>query len=189
MNPPTRDFWANRKYAVRLDSNGRLRPCVRSYTLQETIDVFHKSYVLIQRNGDGPCWEWQLHRVQDGYGKIRFNGKDIGAHRFSWILHFGPVEHGLLVCHHCDNPPCCNPAHLFLGTDKSNSQDALSNGRLFVMRGSDNHASKLTEQVVKEIHAAWIPYKVSARKLAERFPVTAGHIEKILRRQVWKHIS
>jgi hypothetical protein len=77
--------------------------------------------------GDG-CWEWSGARDRGGYG--HFNGAHGNrAHRFSWILANGPIPAGMLICHRCDNPPCVNPDHLFLGTVLDNHRDMDAKGR------------------------------------------------------------
>jgi len=80
--------------------------------------------------GEDACWLWTARTSDGGYG--RFNAistQGIQAHRYAWEQVNGPIPKGLLVCHTCDNPPCCNPAHLFLGTNTDNARDRDRKGR------------------------------------------------------------
>lgn len=77
---------------------------------------------------DNGCWIWTAARIR-GYGVFRVAGRNIRAPRVSYELFVGPVPRSLSACHHCDNPPCVNPAHLFLGTQKDNMLDMAAKGR------------------------------------------------------------
>ena len=76
------------------------------------------------------CWPWaSLSHHYFGYGMIRVGGRTVTAHRAIWEISRGPIPAGMLVCHMCDNPACCNPEHLFLGTAKDNALDMMRKGR------------------------------------------------------------
>ncbi len=75
------------------------------------------------------CIEWARYRDRAGYGVVRHEGRNIKAHRMAWTLAHGPIPDGLFVLHRCDNPPCVNVAHLFLGTIRDNVLDAIRKGR------------------------------------------------------------
>lgn len=101
------------------------------------------------------------------------------AHRLAWIIAFGPIPNGMMVCHKCDNPPCCNPAHLFLGTAKDNMQDAVAKGRhsgrfphWAVVR---SRVRKLTDEQVREIKTS----SESGVTFARRFGVTEACVSLI----------
>ena len=88
---------------------------------------FHKNY---NRDSKTDCWMWTGWTDNKGYGGLMHKNKPLKAHRLSWEIHKGPIPEGLYVCHHCDTPPCVNPDHLFVGTAKDNTHDAIKKGRM-----------------------------------------------------------
>lgn len=91
-------------------------------------------WAKVQKAGPDDCWPWLASRMPKGYGKLGIASTTPKlAHRVSWELHYGPIPEGLFVCHRCDNPPCVNPAHLFLGTCTDNLRDMVAKGR-FTLR-------------------------------------------------------
>lgn len=82
-----------------------------------------------QSGGVNACWPWTGRRMKAGYGRLVIKGKHEGAHRIAYELAVAAVPNGLFVCHHCDNPPCCNPHHLYAGTHQDNVDDKVRRGR------------------------------------------------------------
>ena len=110
-----------------------------------------KFNALTKLNEKTGCLEWTGYMsgvAPRNYGCTRYKSKGIAAHRLSWILNVGPIPRGLWVLHKCDNPPCCNPDHLFLGTNRDNVTDRDKKGR--TPRGSWHSCAKLTEDQVLE---------------------------------------
>jgi hypothetical protein len=131
------------------------------------------------------CWLWHGAHQPDGRGVLGMNGKLQSAPRVSWHLHYGDIPVGMHVLHQCDNPPCVNPAHLFLGTNLDNIRDAQKKGRL---RGSNGHlcgdnsaSAKLTWNDVDEIRNSVEILRV----LAARYGVSISTIHLIRKRKIW----
>lgn len=160
---------------------------------------------MLARIGDETatgCREWLGAHKSKRYGTLRLREPRMTAlaHRASYALFVAPVPPGRLVLHKCDNPPCVNPEHLFLGTHGDNAADASAKGRL--PRGDDNpirkrpwlwmHGergtrAKLTDGSVLEIRRRRAAGE-TARALGAEFGVRKQTIEKIERRERWKHI-
>lgn len=133
------------------------------------------------------CWEWMAYKDKDGYGKIGYqNGGMLSAHRFSWILHFGSILDELFVLHHCDNPSCVRPDHLFLGTNQDNMNDMVKKGRSPKMRGERNGAAKLTDKIVKLVRRMHFEEGVPQKHLAKRFNVSTAAMSLAIRGLSWK---
>lgn len=135
---------------------------------------------------DGGCWEWSKARSAAGYGVCRKARYGHGyAHRAAWHMTRGPIPDRMLVCHRCDNPPCVNPDHLFLGTDADNMRDKGAKGRQ--PRGSQMPWARLTEQDVSEIKGLF--GTVSNREIAGRYGVSVQAIDSIFYGKNWRHVN
>lgn len=175
---------------------------------------FEERFWARVQKSDG-CWIWTGNRTYQGYGSTYnagyYEGKREGAHRIAYRLTYGDFPKELLVCHHCDNPPCVRPDHLFLGSNKDNLLDAKNKGRLPKgekhwrylrseltkrgykrpgmdwIRGSRNHNSKLTESDVRIIRSL---RKAGSRcvDLAKAFGIKSCTVESICSLKSWKHV-
>lgn len=150
--------------------------------------VIDKFWSQVDKNGPTPehrpelgsCWSWTGGKIRDGYGEYRIKKKAYGTHRLSWMLHYGIIPDGLLVCHSCDNPACVNPAHLWLGTVGDNARDRQAKGRGSLRSGEENPSAKLTDEQVAEIRQLYATGEYSQRALALRFGVSQAAIYQIV---------
>jgi hypothetical protein len=98
--------------------------------MEITAVLLERFWSKVGKGSAASCWEWTGARIPQGYGSLGTRERSqIGAHRISWSIHNGPIPPGMFVLHRCDNPPCVNPAHLFLGTQLDNMRDKLQKGR------------------------------------------------------------
>jgi hypothetical protein len=140
------------------------------------------------------CWEWQAARVRQGYGRFWIGGHEgwnIRAHRFAYELVIGEIPWGLDVCHSCDNPPCVNPAHLWVGTKKDNALDMVRKGRAWkpTWAGEGAPGAKLTWEQVREIRALAKTTGLTRRELGALYGVAGNTVSMIVHGQIWKELS
>ena len=137
----------------------------------------------VSKGGPDECWNWLAWCDSGGYGSISTTNGYTSAHRVSWELHKGPIPKGMHVLHSCDNPPCINPLHLFLGTQMDNMKDCIAKGRM--PRGEDKVNAKLTEQNVLEIRVS----NETQAVLAKRYGVSCCVVSMTKRHLIWRHVE
>lgn len=145
----------------------------------------------VARDPDSECWPWTAATDIHGYGLIGVwseHGRMSNRHasRVSYALNVGPVPDDLDVCHRCDNPPCVNPAHLFLGTRKQNMEDCRRKSRH--SHGVRRPDAKLTPEKVREIRALRAS-GASLAALAADYGVVMQIISRVCLRDIWKHVA
>jgi hypothetical protein len=139
----------------------------------------------------GACWEWQGARDRRSYGKVGFGRprRCLRAHRIAWTLTHGPIPAGLHVLHDCpdgDNPACCNPAHLWLGTDADNVADMVDKGRQ--ARGERGGRARLTTEQIRAIRQTY-GKDHNLQKLARAHDVSVATVWHVVQRRTWRHVA
>jgi len=147
-----------------------------------------KFWDRVKRSDSNACWPWTGCVMPFGYGRyipIKRDRRIQTAHKFAIISSGVLVPNGMCVLHTCDNPPCCNPNHLYVGTYKQNAMDKVARGRQSRARGELCGMAKLSED---DVHFIRLSTERNAR-LASMFSVASGTISKIRKRQRWQHIQ
>lgn len=168
-----------------------------------SVSVFSRKHVAILGATDGDkirfatkvlsldvtsCWPWQAHVNEWGYGDFWVQGQMVLAHRFAYFNHHGMLDDSLLICHTCDNPACCNPHHMYLGTDADNNRDKHERGRANTPKGEDNKQSRLTENQVRIIFRRANEGE-SCDALAKEYGVSRQSIWGIKTKRKWSHLT
>ena len=141
----------------------------------------------VQRKAAG-CWEWTAYTNACGYGTLMVNRRGTLAHRFSYELHREPIPEGLCVCHHCDNPSCVNPEHLFLGTPADNVADMVAKNRQQRLRGEKSGFVKLGREDVLAIREEYAEGNVYQKDLARKHGIAQQQVSRIIGRKNWAHL-
>lgn len=129
----------------------------------------------------GGCWEWKKYRNERGYGVMGVGGTTRLAHRVMWELTHGPIPEGMLVCHSCDNPACCNPEHLWLGSNSQNVADMRAKGRARALKGTKNANAKLTADEVRAIRQRYAAGGISQQALADEYGLSQPAVGRVVR--------
>lgn len=159
-------------------------------------NVSRADYFWKKVNKNGPvhptlgtrCWLWTASTYTRGYGQFWTGNSFTSAHRFSYTLEHGSIPEDMDVCHSCDNPLCCNPAHLWLGTAQDNVDDMLKKGRNGQPKNENHRDAKFTNEQVREIRKLYATGKYSRSELARMRSVTVPTIRSIILRMTYRDI-
>lgn len=139
--------------------------------------------------GEFECWEWREYCFNgETYGQFSFRGKPVPASRaiFQHLID-RELDRWVLVCHHCDNPKCVNPKHLFLGSNSDNMMDCSHKGRLHTARGSRSNLAKITDEQALEIRA--LAGKLPQNEVAKKYGVSRPLVSMIWCGKAWSHLG
>lgn len=140
------------------------------------------SGIDIDANG---CWNWVKCVQSNGYGRVTYEYKSMGAHRLSYLAFKGEIPAKTDVCHSCDNRRCVNPAHLFLGSRKDNMNDCKKKNR--IARGEMLPGAKLSDKDIIEIRAM-NSNGIKTKYIAEIYGVHRVTIQNIITKKTWRHV-
>ena len=148
------------------------------------------SWGRVDRREDGECWPWKGRLNRWGYGACQYGGRQVNASRAAYLSVHGDIAEGLVVCHSCDNPACCNPAHLFAATQAENILDCKRKGR-WRSRSGPTHprpSAKLTEDMVREARRLYAS-GVSQSEIGRSWGIHSSTISRAVRGERWGHIA
>jgi len=160
-----------------------------------TADEIKRFWALVSVGTSNDCWEWSGFLTKKGYGMFGVGDRTRRANRVAWTIQNGPIPQGLLVCHHCDNPPCCNPSHLFLGTHMDNMRDMVEKGRSPIpsffenfVRGEKQHSAKLTDSKVLNMCQRYKNGDITFESLATEYGISKFACRLAIQGRTWKHV-
>ena len=183
----TAKYWSKRRFCSdECKEIGRRGERRSSYGVERK-SLADRFWSKVEKRGDDECWEWQGAITTFGYGYLGIARRQpaVRTHRVSYELNIGPIPDGMCVLHKCDNPPCVNPAHLFLGTRADNNADKMAKGRDYDKQGEHNPRAKLTLQDVEAIKKLR-RCGMTQQAIADLFGVCQVNISSICLGKNWK---
>lgn len=170
-------------------------------------DILSKFWERVDKNGPipshlpelGPCWQWTgqiMNQKGKEYGWFSMPHKNVRAHRVSYEINGSEIQKGMHVLHHCDNPSCVRPDHLWVGTHQQNMEDMKRKHRAgpavhphTMKRGIEHHNAKLTEELVLEIRAFKTPKYSDFRNFGRKISISAETVRSAFLRKTWVHVG
>jgi len=156
------------------------------------MDTLDRFWAKVERRGPDECWPWRGAANFKGYGRFYLaGGPFVQSTRYSYELAHGPIPVGAHMLHRCDNPPCVNPAHLFVGDPRANMADCMRKGRNYPPPhhlGERNHAAKLSVEQVRDIRRR-AELGEQRKDIAAVYNVAPANVSQIVLRRTWKEVS
>lgn len=147
------------------------------------------SWARVDMRESTECWPWIGGLNRWGYGQCQHDGKAVNASRAAYLEANGQIADGLVVCHSCDNPQCCNPSHLFAATQAENLADCRRKCRARYRKGKSHHraTAKLSSEMVREAKRLY-ESGVSQSEIGRRWGVHSSAISRAVRGKTWSHV-
>lgn len=153
----------------------------------KALSLHDRFWMKVDKKSKDECWPWiaATRKKGEGYGAFWYKGRHHPSSRIAYFLSTGVFETDLHICHSCDNPSCCNPSHLFAGTNLDNNNDKVSKKRHAF--GERNGISKINDSAVVEIREA--RKSKTLKEVGEIFGLKLSTISRICRRESWSHVK
>jgi hypothetical protein len=145
--------------------------------MKKYLSALERYQAKVQVGTSDECWPWLGGTVNNGYGMFWFKGRMVLAGRWKWQQERGPIPEGMILCHACDNPPCQNLDHMFLGTYADNTQDMMNKGR------NRSRPAALTPMQANEVRGRYLNGGASQRQLAREYAVSQYVIGAVVRKE------
>jgi hypothetical protein len=152
--------------------------------VKKPADVAERFWKKVAKAGPDDCWLWTSAKISRGYGKFTIGKKTFAAHRLAFAL-INSLNPDIYVLHKCDVPLCCNPNHLYAGTNGDNQRDAWARGRQPSRRGAKHPCAKLTESDVAQIRLLYAETELFQRDLAKMYGINQANVSEIVNRKIW----
>jgi hypothetical protein len=167
------------------NKNTNLKYCSRKCYSQSKYNTPENFWSQVDKNGPNGCWLWTGQVNEDGYGRVKWKCKSVAVHRLACELSGKPIPENLRGLHHCDNPPCCNPDHIYPGTQFDNMRDRKVRGRDYDKHGEGNPNAKLNYQKAQHIRELYASGLHTHLSLSKEFSVSANTINSVLTGKTW----